>query len=366
MPFNRQRLTVARERRRMSKRELALRADLTERTIVGLENGEHPAKEETIDVLARALEFPRSFFSAGDINPIPPAGASFRALSKMKAPDRDAVLASGSIAFEITRYMEGRFRLPDPNVPDLRTARDPVAAAGALRREWAIGEKPIRNMIHLLELHGVRVFSLDEESAEVDAFSLWQDGRAFVFLNTLKSGERGRFDAAHELGHLVLHRHGDVQGRKAENEADAFASAFLMPEASVRTAIRSFPRLDSLVTLKQRWGVSVAALVRRLRDVNLLNAWQYRHLFMQVSQRGWRKNEPNGMPRETSQVWQKILLKLREEGLSISDVARELHLPTGELETLVFDLVLKSVRGGRGSSPTTSNPRAKGQLRLVR
>lgn len=366
MEFNPQRLAVARQRRGLSKRELAKQAGLVERTIVGLEAGEHPAREETIDALIRVLGFPRTFFFAGDISPIPPDSASFRALSKMKAPDRDAVLAAGSIAFELAAYLEQRFRLPEPNLPDLRE-HDPAAAAAALRREWATGERPIRSVVHLLELHGVRVFSLAEESVDVDAFSLWHGNRPFMFLNTLKSGERGRFDAAHELGHLVLHRHGAPQGREAEREADQFASAFLMPEGAVKASAPKFPRLDAFVALKPRWGVSVAALVRRFSDLELINAWQYRSFCMEISQRGWRKAEPNGIPRETSRVWQKILMQFREDGIAVGDVARELHLPLRELEALVFQLVMPSIEGGRveGSS-SASGTRARAQLRLVK
>lgn len=366
--FNPQRLTVARLRRGMSKRELAHEAGVVERTIAGLEAGDHPASEETIDALVRVLRFPRSFFFAGDISPIPVGGASFRALTKMRAPDRDAVLASGSISFEIAAYVEKRFRLPSPNVPDLR-GTEPAAGAAALRREWGIGERPIRNMVHLLELHGVRVFSLPPECAdEVDAFSIWHGDRPFVFLNTGKSGERGRFDAAHELAHLVLHRHGAPQGRLAENEADAFASALLMPEGAVRAAAPRLVTLDGLVALKQRWGVSVAALARRLSDLQLINRWQYRNLFMQLSQRGWRKSEPEGIPRETSQVWQKILTQLRDDGVAIGKIASDLFLPLKELESLVFQLVLASIEGGRSSATRAPTPpnRTRSALRLVR
>jgi Zn-dependent peptidase ImmA (M78 family) len=80
-----------------------------------------------------------------------------------------------------------------------------------------------------LEAHGVRVFLLPVDSASVDAFSVWHQETPFVFLNPMKSGERGRMDAAHKLGHLTLHGHGVPRSRQVELEADRFASAFLMP-----------------------------------------------------------------------------------------------------------------------------------------
>ena len=81
-------------------------------------------------------------------------------------------------------------------------------------------------MISLLESKGIRTFSLSDEAQEVDACCQWINDRPFIFLNISKSSERCRFDAAHELGHLVMHRHGIIEGRQMEQEANAFASAF--------------------------------------------------------------------------------------------------------------------------------------------
>ena len=106
-----------------------------------------------------------------------------------------------------------------------------------------------KNMVHLFEAKGVRVFSLVEDTRTVDAFSVWRGTRPFAFLNTIKTGEHGRFDAAHELGHLVLHRHGGPSGRRAEDEANRFASSFLMPAADV---IARLPRIHTLNQSKQR------------------------------------------------------------------------------------------------------------------
>jgi Zn-dependent peptidase ImmA (M78 family) len=117
---------------------------------------------------------------------------------------------------------------------DFSHERDPAGAARTLRQYWTIGEKPIGSMIKLLETKGIRVFSLSENTRNVDAFSCWRNGEPYVFLNKFKSTEHSRFDAAHELAHLVLHKHGGPsQGRSAESEAHAFASSFLMPRDDV-------------------------------------------------------------------------------------------------------------------------------------
>src|ERR1700742_2303507 len=148
-------------------------------------------------------------------------------------------------------------------------------------------------MIKLLESKGVRVFSLAENTKTVDAFSSWRNEIPYIFLNTFKSAERSRMDAAHELGHLVLHKHGGPrQGRDAEAEANSFASSFLMPQADVRSRLPFVAKLDDLVVAKKRWGVSVAALAYRLHKLGVLSAWQYRTFCIQINQRGFATKEP--------------------------------------------------------------------------
>src|SRR3546814_9447087 len=116
----------------------------------------------------------------------------------MSARERDAALAAGSLAYEVIDWVSERFTLPKADILDLGHERDPASAARMLRQYWSIGEKPVGNMIKLLESKGVHVFSLAEDTKNVDAFSCWRNGKPFVFLNTFKSAERSRFDAAHE------------------------------------------------------------------------------------------------------------------------------------------------------------------------
>src|SRR4030095_1201305 len=127
---------------------------------------------------------------------------SFRSLTSMTATHRDAALAAGSIGFEISDWVTARFELPPASLLDLHLY-DPETAAQTLRQEWGLGERPISNMIHLLESKGVRVFSLAENTREVNAYSVWRRDHPYVFLNTFKSAECSRFDSAHELAHLV-------------------------------------------------------------------------------------------------------------------------------------------------------------------
>lgn len=332
--FNPKRLDLARKRRRYTARILAERAGIAPVTLSRVSNSLQVPDESTVEALATALGFPIEFFFLDDIDPIDVKAASFRSLTSMSAKERDAALAAGSFAFEVADWINERFNLPDAELLDLGHERDPAAAARTLRQFWSIGEKPIGNMIKLLESKGIRVFSLAENTKNVDAFSCWRNDEPYVFLNTFKTTERSRFDAAHELAHMVLHKHGGPQqGRQAEVEANAFASAFLMPHADVVATIPYVTSVDQIVTAKKRWGVAAVALAYRLNKMNRITDW----LYVQVNRR-YRTKEPDGLPPERSTVWQMVLRELWKEGVSKHHIAAQLFIPEDELENLLFGL----------------------------
>lgn len=337
--FNSQRLILGRKRRKLTARALALAIGVSPITISRLENGVNEPEDDTVEALARALNFPRGFFFAEDVDELPAEAASFRSLSSMTARERDAALSAGVIAYLLIDWVADRFNLPATDVPELRGDATPEAAAQVVRANWGLGELPISNMIKLLESKGVRVFSLCEDTNNVDAFSCWRRDNPFVFLNTFKSTERSRFDAAHELGHLVMHRHGAPQdSRQAESEADRFASAFLMPTDDVMSRIRYVTDLENLIRAKKRWGVSVAALNYRLHKLRVVSEWQNRSLNIEMSSRGFRRQEPEGLPPETSALWPQIFTSLWRERITRDQIASELNVPTGELDAILHRL----------------------------
>ena len=334
--MNPSRLELARRRRGVSMRQLAELVDVEPRTISAYEKGEFAPSPETLKRLAVKLQFPIEFFYGPDLDMPRTRVVSFRALSRMTAAERDGALGAGALALILHDWIEERFELPKCDLPDLQ-GEEPEIAAEAVRRSWNLGDRPIKNMIHLVESRGVRVFSLAEDTRRVDAFSFWRGDTPFIFLNTAKSAERSRFYCAHELGHLVLHKHGGPQGQGAEEQANAFASALLMPATSVWATVRRVPTIDQLVSLKKRWIVSVVALLYRLWKLQVVSDWQYRSMCIEVAD--YRTNEPDPAPRETSQVLAKVFDALRASGQSKSAIAAELAIQVTQLEELIFGLV---------------------------
>jgi Zn-dependent peptidase ImmA (M78 family)/DNA-binding XRE family transcriptional regulator len=344
--YNPARLTLARKRRGLTKTELAERIGVDLRSVVAYEADRSP-KEEVLQKIQSILDFPAEFFLGSDLDVPTDSSVSFRAMSKMSARQRDMALGQGAICLHLNKWLEAKFDLPTSLLPDLSRESSPEAASETLRREWTIGELPIRNAVHLLEAKGVRVFSLSVHAREVDAFSTWKESTPFVFLNMHKTSEHGRFDAAHELGHLVLHRHGSPNGREAEREADTFASAFLMPRGSVLASAPRFVTLAGLIKLKRNWGVSVAALNHRFHQLGILSDWQYRTLCIEIAKNGYRTSEPDGCERESSQLLAKVLKQLASEGLSRGQIARELCISNEELNEMMFGLVMVGIEGGQ-------------------
>jgi Zn-dependent peptidase ImmA (M78 family) len=294
---------------------------------------------DTLAKLVRTLCFPEQFFFDPDPEDIDTGAVSFRSFSKMSAKERDAAISAGSLGLQLCTWVEERFILPTPRLLDLSYESDPETAAYSMRQFWGLGERPIGNLMGLLETNGIRLFSLSENTASVNAFSFWRDDKPYVFLNNFKTAESSMFDAAHELSHLVMHKHGDPkETRSAEREANRFASAFLIPAKDVRARIPRRITTDVVIQAKARWRVSAMAMAYRLNTLKLLSDWQYKSICIELGRRGFRDGEPGGIERETSMIWRKVLSQLWSERTTKNNIAASLHLPLDELEGLIWNL----------------------------
>lgn len=337
------RLALARQRRRLTRGALAGRTGLSARRIGDYERGQAEPRPEMLSALSAALEFPLDFFGLPDPDEIAVGAVSLRAPGKVAAAERSAVLSGLVLALEFNRWLETRFELPGPAVPVLERTR-PELAAEMVRAQWHIDFKPISNMVHLVEAHGVRVFALAPEDARVGSFSLWHGGRPFIFLDTREPGTHGRFDVAHELGHLVLHSgSAELSSPAAEEEADAFGRAMLMPTENVFAHMPKGPLTSRVLEGAGIWGVPVMTLAHRLHELGLLTDEQYRAACIQLS-KGEGRDAAERL-REDSQLLTKALRSLRSHGTGQADIAAELRIPVGELSKIMFKLAITAAPG---------------------
>ncbi|CAM3296568.1 XRE family transcriptional regulator [Pseudomonas floridensis] len=352
--INPKQITFARVRRRITKAQLAKELGITSRSLQNYESGASSPEPAALEKIAKLLNFPQQFFFIDEDMPeLKEHSVSFRKLSKMTDALKACTFATGAIAFRVNHWIEERFNIPSAGLPDLSDLA-PEEAAATLRRLWGLGNAPIPNMVHLLESKGIRVFSLAEETREVDAFCTWYEGKPFVFLNTIKSAERSRFDAAHELGHLVRDvytmQHGQAHGPEIERQADAFAAAFLMPKESVAANQPPTYSVKYLMKLKHYWGVSLAAMAYRFNSLGLVSEWNYRNLCIDIAKSGYRTNEPEPMERETSQLLTKVLDALQSRKQGRREIAESLSVSIDEINSLTFQLTRLSVVSGNAAS----------------
>ncbi|MEW2019582.1 ImmA/IrrE family metallo-endopeptidase [Rhodococcus sp. NPDC076796] len=251
---------------------------------------------------------------------------------------RDQATSYGQVAADIASVIEKYVELPELVLPHFSVPLEPDSsptpedAARWLRAEWNLPDGPLSHVVRLIENKGIIVVFSTPGASSVDAFSFDTDNRPLIILNPLKDDYyRQRFDAAHELGHLIMHRDSEPGGRVVEEQANRFASEFLMPEFEIReslpTSINSRTWVQ-LGRLKEDWGASMQAILHKSRRLNLLTDGSYRNAMMTVSSRGWRRHEP-GL---TAALEQPSLLArsieiLLEGGFTESDLLSECRAP---------------------------------------
>ncbi len=334
--MNGKRLSIARQRKGLSRPQLAEEMGVTSRTIGGWESGAI-VPEDRIEDLTRLLGFPRSFLELSDPASVTKGAVSFRSLSRKTAIQRDAALAMCDLAVDLSLWLDPRFGRNKIDIPDL-SVETPDFSSDLIRRDWGLGNRPISNLIHLLEAKGVRLFSLPANCREIDACSFWYDDVPFILIDTSRSAERIRFNLAHELGHLILHQHGAPVGQVAEKEANLFASNFLITTESIQRNLPLEMSIGSLIQLKSRWGVSAAALAYRLNKAGYLGDWHYKSIVIEMRRRKYHEVEPSPIPHEQSYVLDIVLRTLLEKGISLKLVASETHLPHSEVIGLMQGL----------------------------
>lgn len=339
--FTPSRLRWARERLMLARTDLASVTGVSVSALTSYEKGSSNPDVRDIEVLAAELGVHPEFFYLHDMEEVPESVVSFRRASKTSKRQQCAARGAAQMAVEFFGVIESAFKLPDLQVPEIDDAT-PEQAAEEVRAQWHLADRPIADMMSLLESKGVRILSLDHRCKDVDAFCFSRDGVSYIFVSTVKTAERQRFDLAHELGHLVLHAGvpaDSANSKERERQADSFASAFLMPASRIYTQSMNGAPVERILKAKKYWQVSAMAMARRLHDLKLLSDWQYRSVVIELSQRGYRSAEPDGIQREQSQLLRKVLFMM-DEHTTTADTAAALHLTTDVVRTYLRDLTL--------------------------
>jgi Zn-dependent peptidase ImmA (M78 family)/DNA-binding XRE family transcriptional regulator len=343
--FDGRRLAVARRLACMSRAELARHIEVTPAAVTQYERGLTRPTGTVLGRTALALGMPPEFFSRGlDIPGVSTSAAHFRSLRSTPAGRREQALAFGELALAvldlIERYVDlPPVRLPSVGLPAQPSAADIAEAAQRTRRELAVGTGPVPHVVRLLEAHGVLVVRLPVAGFDprVDAFSSSEtaSGRPLVLMSPLKDDKaRSRFDAAHELGHLVVHAGVEPGSTVVESQAMAFAAEFLMPRAEIEDSLPTRVDWETFHALKRHWGVSLRALVYRAHTLGRLSDLSYRRANRQLKQWGYPEPGPLGPPESPSLLGAAAEL-LEQSGTRLGSLAEAARIPLDTLQAVV-------------------------------
>ena len=349
--FEPKRLTQARALKMFNMTELAERVGLTRQTISQYEKGLAPSEQKlrelsnVLDVSERFFTRPLSSFEKNQ-NDIP----SFRSMSSASAAARKQALSflelSAFIIDNLTNYVQlPGVKVPNFDIKDFENLSDSKIEDIAIktRKYFGLGNGPISNITLLMENHGVVISNVYLHKG-LDALCSWFNERPFVLASAHGSAVRVRYNLAHELGHLVLHKNlldiSDIENRKTlkliEHQANYFAGSFLMPEASFGSEVYGLS-IESLVSLKQRWGVSIAAMVKRLHHLDIINENKKSRMFSLLNSKNMKRNEPldDVIKKEIPRLFSKIVSVLRAtSSFSVNDLKEITALRVKLLSTL--------------------------------
>ncbi|MEE4958047.1 XRE family transcriptional regulator [Pseudomonas alliivorans] len=379
------RLSQALAARGLSQVQLASMVGVSPATISKWKTGQQAPESEALDSLSRVINISPEWFT----RPLPEKCSLplFRSNASAHATARSMLEARLEWAQDIVLALNEFVDFPDLNLP-VRSFDDPQQitpsdieeAACECRDLWGLGRRAIPDLALAAEGAGIIVVREETGIATIEGLSAWsiELQRPFILLSSDKgNGFRSRFDLAHELGHLILHkgidRSTDPQRYKLmEDQAHRFAGAFLLPAETFAADVKTPVTLDSLLLLKQRWGVSVAAMVMRLWVLQIIDDDTKALLFKRRSARWGVKAEPGDDGRAPEQV---RLLKRTVEllassgilpleavtgylGLAANDIEKLIGLPEFYLTNKAPVVHLAKLKSSLNASPKTSQESA--------
>lgn len=326
------------------------------------------------DALVALLRFPARFFTTAPVSRVSPRDLLFRAPKSTTVTEKEYLAVFANVVGDLIDQLNGLEKGPVVALEPLPTGTDVVTAAAKARSWLGRAEfEPIRYLTYDLEAAGVPVVLRTKRSRSTGLIE-WDISdddpvsgltekhlgcsartgefrqRPLVLVRSVDSWERSRWTIAHEIGHLTLHRHGEVSDDQ-EKEASRFASEFLAPAAAIAQEITDAPTLNHLIPIKLKWGISLGALIMHLRESNLIDqnraATLQRQLYTRINAdtgRTWGKTEPGWDARSPEQP--RLLIKWVEAcyGASSTDFLAALDL------IYPRDLLADILAGQRGAT----------------
>jgi len=286
-------ILLARESRGITQSSLAKQLGVTQAAVSKAEKIQGKVSENLLEKIAKVLIYPVGFFLQPG-HSYPPATPLHRKQKGLGKKLQHKIEAEANIRrLHIQKLLdsidvEGK-SIPVFEIDEYETAQN---VASALRRYLRLPKGPVANMTAIIEGFGIAVILCNFYSEKIDGFTLFGKANVpLVFINKQMPWCRIRFTLAHELGHIVMNH---VPGANIEEEANEFASSFLMPKEDIEKDFHlKILSLSDLANLKPYWKVSMQAILTRATRLGFLTKDKARRLWMNLSSAGYRKREPS-------------------------------------------------------------------------
>lgn len=312
--FKAERLQQVLSIRRINQAQLAAMVDVSPATISKWKSGKQEPEKAALERLASVINVQAEWFTRRTLDPL--TMHQYRSNAAALKSARNLLAARLEWAQEIAEGLNEFVDFPEVILPtrDFRSplqidSNDIEEAALECREAWGLGRSIIPDLCMAAESAGIIVVREETGISQIEGLSAISSSmdRPFVFLSADKDNAfRSRFDLAHEIGHLILHRLIERSNDREtynlmEKQAHAYAGALLLPAEAFLSEVRIPPSLDSLLLLKQRWGVSVGAMIMRLKQLKVISDDEATSLFKRKTQRWGAKKEPEDDSREVEQ-----------------------------------------------------------------
>lgn len=338
-------LRLARLFHDLSLTDLGERVGVSKQFLSRIETGAEAVASQLEATLAEALQVLPEFFRQVDPNPIADEQCHFRRQLTTKVALRQVARARGEMLKRLVGVLDEHVELPPYQVQEAEaeSAETIEKAAEVFRSLFGLGIGPLSNVTRVAENAGAVVMRVSGLASEIDAVS-FATRRPLIALNgDGRSACRERFGVAHELGHFSLHIGVLTGDRLTETQANRFASSLLMPRSTFasecRLALRG-TRLNwaGLSELKQRWGVSKAAIIFRAQQLGVFTDDQARAGYVGLNRHGeaLRETDDHLIPHEDPEVVAESLKVMKEHfGVPQAAVAREMRVQPRLLQLLL-------------------------------
>lgn len=343
---NGDRVVQAREMACMTQVELARVVGVTQPMIAHVEKGLKQPSMDLAEAIARETKVSIDFLCQPSTVALP-EGSLFRAKQSVSAKKLLQAHSIAERAFEMFLKLSAHFHLPAPKLRPITGS--PQHAARSARKMLGLGpDKPIPHLIRAFEKAGGVVLPFPELEGR-EAFAVWAGDRPIVAIGPTQNGDRLRFSVAHEIGHLLMHQSPTARA-KAESDANAFSAELHMPADAIQTDLEQPLSVEQLGLLKLKWGVSMAALLFRAKELGLVSRRTHDRLILEMVPYRMSEPEAYSVPLEKPRALRQMIENLYGDRTDCETLAKEFCLPSA----FVRDVIDRYASATEVASPRAS------------